>query len=141
MYQPDYRPSRRISNHEEPAADSEVSTEATTIDLTEMHREHCPYRNATTQHASGSLAGLNASEILHRVAATYARDHRRRSLEQSTRQTEGQDEGSPETVASPAPTLSRAEIEMQDKERESRLRKLKSLFSIKRRSKTVVPAP
>jgi len=133
MYQPDYKPSHSSSD--------DGSESSATIDLVEMHREHCPWRNVETQKASGSLSGLNACQILQRVVMTYARERRRRSDEQakSSRQADndeneadGQDAHAP---VSPAP--SRAEIAQQDKDRESRLHKLKSLFSVRKRSAPV----
>jgi hypothetical protein len=134
MYQPDYRPhAPSSSNPEEENDDNAV------IELVEMHREHCPWRNAASQQASGSLKGLNACQIMQRVVATYARDQRRRSDEH----THGEDAdggGKVEAAVTDTPRLSRQEILQQDKERESRLRKLKAMFTIKRRSKSVPKA-
>lgn len=133
MYQPDYLNKRR-------RADDDEEEEEASIDLIEMHREHCPWRNPTTQKATGSLAGLNASQILQRVVATAARDHRRRSHEPvaivgAQQIQEDVDEVLPEVTQ----TLSRAEVAQQDKERESRLRKLRNLFNIKRKSTSTLP--
>jgi hypothetical protein len=131
MYQPDYRP---------PGSDSEnEDSEDAAIDLVEMHREHCPWRNPTTQKASGTLKGLNACQILQRVVSTFARDQRRRSDEQTQNgATDPTDDMDASTTDTPA--LSRDEVAAQDKERESRLRKLKAMFTIKRRSKSVPKA-
>ncbi|EME88136.1 uncharacterized protein MYCFIDRAFT_75970 [Pseudocercospora fijiensis CIRAD86] len=129
MYQPDYRSSRRSNNEDEVNSENFAI-----IDLVELHRDHCPWRNPTTQKASGSLSGLHAIQILHRVVSTCARDHRRRSQEHEPAEV-AQDE-TPES----ARILSREEIIQQDQERESRLRKLKNLFSIKRRSTTKTPS-
>jgi hypothetical protein len=131
MYQPDYRPANTGSRDEE--TDDEAM-----IDLVEMHREHCPWRNPATQKASGSLKGLNACQIMQRVVSTYARDQRRRSDEQNA---DGGITDDAEAVPQTTPRLSRQEIMEQDKERESRLRKLKAVFTIKRRSKSVPKAP
>lgn len=135
MYQPGYRASRTSSDDED-LADS-------TVDLVEMHRDHCPWRNPATQRATGTLTGLNAIQILHRVVATYAREQRRKSAEQakSIQQFAADDEaeaGEGADVPPLSPALSRAEVDQQDKERESRLRKLKSLFTIKRRPTSAV---
>jgi len=129
MYQPDYKRSRPTSS------DDETEEEAAVVDLLEMHREHCPWRNGSTQVASGSLAGLSASEILHRVVTTYARDTRRKSQEQ-VGELDGQEgeEANGEEAEVQIPKASREEVAKQDKERESRLRKLKSLFSVRRKS-------
>lgn len=132
MYQPDYRPHGSSSDDEE-------SKYNAIVDLAEMHREHCPWRNAATQQASGSLKGLNACQILQRVVSTYARDQRRRSDEQSANGTTNQADDS-ETTPAGTSGLSRQEIAEQDKERESRLRKLKAMFTLKRRSKSVPKA-
>ncbi|KAM0723498.1 hypothetical protein Q7P37_000485 [Cladosporium fusiforme] len=132
MYQPGYKPGKKPSDN-----DDEEEEEIATIDLVEMHREHCPWRNATTQKATGGLAGLNASQIMHRVVSTYAREQRRRSDEQNRGVEDVQTPGSPEVEV---PKLSREEIERQDKERESRLRKLKRMFTVKRSSK-IIEAP
>ena len=130
MYQPDYRPANTGSDDEE-AGDKAF------IDLVEMHREHCPWRNSATQKASGSLKELNACQIFPRVVSTYARDQRRRSDEQTANGGIA-DDAAP--VPQCTPRLSRQEIMEQDKERESRLRKLKAMFTIKRRSKSVPKA-
>ena len=134
MYQPDYRPA-----HSKP--DDEDSQDAATIDLVEMHRDHCSWRNATTQKASGSLSGLNACQILLRVVSTYAREQRRRSDEKSGAVLNDQpgQQNATENVTEELPVLSREEVAQKDKERESRLRRLKSLFTIKRRSKQTAP--
>ncbi|KAF2161748.1 hypothetical protein M409DRAFT_69555 [Zasmidium cellare ATCC 36951] len=132
MYQPDYkRPGTSSSDH----TPNDEGDEAGILDLTEMHRDHCPWRNAITQKATGSLDGLNACQVLQRVVSTAARDHRRRSAPQNVDETD--DEPASET-ASIQP--SKEEIARTDKERESRLRKLKNLLSIKRRPTTKVPA-
>ncbi|KYG41552.1 hypothetical protein M433DRAFT_7861, partial [Acidomyces richmondensis BFW] len=127
MYQPGYQPSHIGEDDEEEYPP--------TVHLVEMHRDHCPWRNPTTQKASGTLSGQNACQILHRVVSTCAREQRRRSDEmlKTTHNSEhDEDELESMTLASPAP--SREEIEKQDKERESRLRKLKALFTFKRNS-------
>ena len=135
MYQPGYRPAR-------PSSDDEDNENVVAIDLLEMHRDHCPWRNPEAQNASRSLSGLNASQILQRVASTYAREQRRKSEEsqKTTQQLQSEDqdqdeEEEEEEVADPplSPAPSMEENARQDKERESRLKKLKSLFTIKRR--------
>ena len=132
MYQPDYRPPGHDSDNEE-------NEDSALIDLVEMHREHCPWRNSVSQKASGSLKGLNVCQILQRVVSTFARDQRRRSDEQTQNGTTDQPDEE-EAMPMDAPVLSREEVAAQDKERESRLRKLKAMFTIKRRSKSVPKA-
>lgn len=127
MYQPDYKSGRN-------SLDNDDDEDSGTIDLLEMHRDHCPWRNSESQNATGSLTGLNASQILQRVVSTSVRDHRRRSDDHATVVSDPlQDEQVEEPVLDSPAKLSREEIARQDKERESRLHKLKSLFSIKRR--------
>ncbi|KAK3113392.1 hypothetical protein LTR53_009353 [Teratosphaeriaceae sp. CCFEE 6253] len=133
MYEPGYRPTRTSSDDDD--------EDASVIDLVEMHREHCPWRNPDTQKASGSLTGLSASQILQRVVSTYAREQRRKSEEsrKTAQQIEVEDDDAEveiEGPSSPAPSME--EVARQDKDRESRLKKLKSLFTIKRRP-TVKP--
>jgi hypothetical protein len=142
MYQPGYRRASTASTATATTtADADApDTDPTTIDLVEMHRDHCPWRNPHTQHTTGSLAGLNAAEILHRVAATCVRDQRRRSAAHDPAGGAPRDEevASPEP-GTPSSILSREEVARQDKERESRMRKLKGLFNIKRRSGVKTP--
>lgn len=125
MYQPDYKSGRHSSDSED--------EESGTIDLLEMHRDHCPWRSPESQKATGSLSGLNACQILQRVVSTSVRDHRRRSDDHNAVADTLQSEQVEKSAMSSPPRLSREEIALQDKERESRLHKLKSLFSIKRR--------
>lgn len=133
MYQPDYRRPRSSGSANTQGEDEDE--EAGLLDLSELHRDHCPWRTSATQKATGSLDGLNACQVLQRVVSTAARDHRRRSTHQQD--VEDVEEDSHDTVA-PAP-LSREETARADKERESRLRKLKNLLSIKRRPTTKLP--
>jgi hypothetical protein len=136
MYQPNYKPTRRTAD------DHEDGEDLPTIDLVEMHREHCPWRNPETQKASSTLAGLNASQILQRIVSTYAREQRRRSDQQkrAADHPDGEEDEEKEAPsASPTTSLTREEIAKQDAERESRLRKLKRLFTIKRKSAPVPP--
>ena len=130
MYQPGYQPAHSSSD--------DGTDDAAIIDLVEMHRDHCPWRNPDTQRSAGTLNGLNACQILQRVVSTHAREQRRRAEQQ---QKAGQqpelDEadglgGERSPPASPAP--SKEEVARQDKERESRLKRLKSLFTVKRKS-------
>lgn len=127
MYQPSYR-SKHLSEE-----DGDESSQAT-VDLLEMHRYYCPWRNAESQKATESLHGLNASQILARVVASCVRDHRRRTRDDRSYLDEEPENAAPEPNDEPATVLSREEVVRQDKDRESRLRKLKNLFSVKRRT-------
>jgi hypothetical protein len=131
MYQPGYRPGRTNNNSDE-HNEKDWDDELVFIDLVEMHREHCPWRNSVSQKATGSLAGLHASQILHRVVSTWVREQRRKCNEQQDVVDDVQSMGSPE-IERPKP--SREEVARQDMERESRLRKLKRMFTVKRTSK------
>lgn len=133
MYQPEYRrPGTRGSEH----TASEDDADAGILDLAELHRDHCPWRNSATQKATGSLGGLNACQVLQRVVSTAARDQRRKSTPQNF---DDEDDEPVREVAAVQP--SKEEVARTDKERESRLRRLKNLLNIKRRPTTkVVPA-
>jgi hypothetical protein len=133
MYQPGYKPGKQT---DEPNENDDEEDGNAVIDLVEMHREHCPWRNAATQNATGSLAGLNACQILHRVVSTYAREQRRKSDDQRGVRDESETPGSP---LAERPKPSREEIELQDKERESKLKRLKKMFTVKRSSKLGAP--
>lgn len=131
MYQPGYRPGKTNdkSNEDDPEDEGDMK-----VNLVEMHREHCPWRNPVSQKATGSLAGLNACQILHRVVSTWTKEQRRKSSEQQEVVEDAESVGSLEAER---PKLSREEIERQDKERESKLRKLKKMFTVKRSSKVI----
>jgi hypothetical protein len=143
MYQPEYIASHREQDDTAENREDDVPESHDGLDLIELHREHCPWRNANSQCATGSLHGLNASQILHRIATTCARDNRRRSndkLGSAVGEQHADDDGG-ETdpgLVSERPATSREEVARQDKERESRLRKLKNLFNIKRRAPKAV---
>lgn len=129
MYQPGYdRPAATPGSSDEAshaADDTDRSLDALT-----MHREYCPWRDATSQCASGSLAGLNASEILVRVAKTYIREQRRQHSH-DTIQKENVDT-SPDSADLDPPKLTREEEDKADRERESKLQKLKRLLTVRR---------
>jgi hypothetical protein len=143
MYQPDYHSGRPKSTASTAGPADEVDgrdeeeeeeEDQTTIDLVNMHRDHCPWRNAASQSATGSLAGLNAIQILHRVVSTCGRDHRRRSDDHVVLAgTEDRVEDEAEETEVTPVVVSREETARQDKERESRLRKLKNLFNFQRK--------
>jgi hypothetical protein len=136
MYQPEYIASHRRNDEAADGDELNSSEDHPGLDLIEMHREHCPWRSADSQCATGSLHGLNASQILQRIATTCARDHRRRSDGNSRHVAAAEDDERDDDHASASerPAVSRDEVARQDKERESRLRKLRNLFNIKRRA-------
>lgn len=138
MYQPGYKPATFSSSVLLPTS---VSEAAPTIDLEEMHRDHCPWRNGASQNASGNMSGMNACQILQRVVATWAREQRRRSHELQTAALPAVMSGDEDRGAEGLreAVMSRQEVADKDQERESRLRKLKKLLSIKRRPNAINP--
>lgn len=135
MYQPGYK-----STHATSSDDDAEETDSSTIDLVETHREYCPWRNPSSQKAAGTLSGMNASQILQRVVSTYAREQRRKSDQQArdVNHVDNADENEDDHdgVEADVMSLSRTEIDEQDKERESRIQKLRRLLTIKKRPKT-----
>lgn len=139
MYQPDYKPPRFDDDDEEEQDRS--------LDLIQLHREHCPWRNPTTQAATGNYAGRSAQSILLDVLDRYIDEQRRRSrgtvqgpatagndVESDAGATDdGRESLALETLPS-MPELSRAETEKHDKERLSKLRRLKTVLGFKRRA-------
>ncbi|KAI7155085.1 hypothetical protein KC349_g7215 [Hortaea werneckii] len=133
MYQPGYKPARSSPDDDDQTA--------AIVDLVELHREHCPWRNPDSQSALGTLKGLNACQVLQTCVSAFVKDERRREERQrrSAHQIETNEDGEDHVSAPSSPAPSRDEIEKQDKERESRLKRLKSLFTIKRKSTVVSP--
>ena len=133
MYQLGYKPARSSPDDDDQTA--------AIVDMVELHREHCPWRNPDSQSALGTLKGLNACEVLQTCVSAFVKDERRREERQrrGVHQPETSEDGEDHESAPPSPAPSRDEIEKQDKERESRLKRLKSLFTIKRKSTIVSP--
>ncbi|KAG9716059.1 zf-C3HC-domain-containing protein, partial [Aureobasidium melanogenum] len=138
MYQPDYKPHRFDDDDEEEQDRS--------LDLVQLHREHCPWRNPSTQAATGNYAGKSAHSILLDVLDRYIDEQRRRSrgtvqgaaatdnMESDAGATDdGRESLALETLPS-MPELSRAETEKHDKERLSKLRRLKTVLGFKKRA-------
>ncbi|WPG98979.1 Hypothetical protein R9X50_00178100 [Acrodontium crateriforme] len=138
MYQPGYKSTHAASSSPEPQ-----EAGSSTINLAETHREYCPWRNPTSQKAAGTLSGMNASEILQRVVSTYAREQRRKSDQQTRDVNHVEESDGDDGVEADVISLSRTEIDEQDKERESRIQRLKRLLTIKKRPKgkatTILP--
>ncbi|KAK5000681.1 hypothetical protein LTR66_000528 [Elasticomyces elasticus] len=107
MYDPGYK-RRRTQSGEDAEEDDDDDEQPSELDLVELHREHCPWRNPSSQC---STAG--------RPAAAGGEE-----------QVSNEDEDGA-SATSETPTFSREEIEKQDKEREGRLKKLKRAFTIK----------
>ncbi|KAH0290433.1 zf-C3HC-domain-containing protein [Aureobasidium namibiae CBS 147.97] len=144
MYQPDYKPHRFSTDD-----DDEDSPQDRSLHLIQLHREHCPWRNSTTQAATGNYAGKCAYEILLDVLDRYIDEQRRRSrgtiqgtvageVESDAGVTEdGRESLALETLPS-MPELSRTETEKLDRERLSKLRRLKTVLGFKRRAPPAV---
>merc|ERR1711939_408093 len=100
-----------------------------------------PWRNPDIQCALGTLKGLNACQVLQTCVSAFVKDERRREERQrrGVHQPDTNEDEEGHESALPPPAPSRDEIEKQDKERESRLKRLKSLFSIKRKSTVAAP--
>jgi hypothetical protein len=140
MYQPDYKP-HRFSDDD----DDEDGQQDRSLHLIQLHREHCPWRNSTTQAATGNYAGRSAYEILLDVLERYIDEQRRRSrgtiqgpvadgeVESDAGAIDDDESLALETLPS-MPELSRAETEKHDKERLSKLRRLKTVLGFKKRA-------
>jgi len=143
LYQPDYV--RPQSSHSD--LEGEDQNDAHVLDPVEMHREHCPWRNGTNQAATGEYKGQPAWKILWDVIGRYADEQRRRSRvgisvhETSSRtatpaagEEEAEQEADLDHPEIDPPQVSREEIQRLDKERITKLRKLKRMFSVKKKA-------
>lgn len=166
MYQPDYKRKTHSIAHDEAGeigddnpADQE-DQEDRSLNLVDLHREHCPWRNGESQCAQGGdYAGWPAWRIQFSILERCADEYRRRSRGQlvtSSREgavSEGDAAAADDGVVGEEgtsvadglelmPELTREETEKLDKERTSKLRRLKSVFgfnkarTIKRREST-----
>lgn len=132
MYQPGYK-SRTV--HSDDDDDDDEDNEGTSsLNLLDMHREYCPWRSAQSQQASGSLAGMNAHEILMKVISIYVKEKRRKSDLESRPETPKA--VIPDSSVATTPKPSRLEVAQQDRDRETKLAKLKRLLSVKRTPRT-----
>ena len=142
LYQPEYV--RPPSSHSDP--EGEDPNDRHVLDPVEMHREHCPWRNGTNQAATGEYKGQPAWKILWNVVGRYADEQRRRSrvgiaVHESVSRAAtpvGEDEVDAaverEDEEIDQPQMSREEIQRLDKERITKLRKLKRMFSVKKKA-------
>jgi len=145
MYQPEYKPHRFSED------DEDDEPQDRSLHLIQLHREHCPWRNPNTQAATGNYAGRCAHEILLDVLDRYIDEQRRRSrgtiqgpvgvdgeVESDAGATDdGRESLALETLPS-MPELTRTETEKQDKERLSKLRRLKTVLGFKKRAPPAV---
>lgn len=139
MYQPSYTPHRFDDDDDEP--------QDRTLDLLALHRDHCPWRNPTTQSATGNYSGKSAHAILLDVLDRYIDEQRRRSrgtvqgpvgneVQSVDVDADERESLSLETLKS-MPDLSREETEKMDTERLSKLRRLKQVLGFKRKGAKV----
>lgn len=115
---------------DKPADDGSPTKEPLSFDPT-VHRDYCPWVNPTSQCALGKFKGLSGWEI---GAEYMISDAQRRKRTENHGET-------PADTTSEAPMTddedaesrpSREEIEQQDRVRDSRLRRLKAAFSVRR---------
>jgi len=103
--------------------------DAMTFNPVDLHRQHCPWKNVTSQAESGVFKGLAAWQ----VQVQLVKNMRRRV--QINEYDLGDDEGEDEDLEVDGEELPRKtweEIEKEDRERESRLRRLRKAFTIKK---------
>lgn len=137
MYQPDYKPHRF-------ADDDDDEEEDRSVNLIQLHREHCPWRNSASQAATGNYSGKCAHEILLDVLDRYIDEQRRRSRGVIQSPHAENEEGSDGAVVDEGreslalesmpsmPELTREETNKLDKERLSKLRRLRKVLGFKR---------
>ncbi|KAF1813437.1 zf-C3HC-domain-containing protein [Eremomyces bilateralis CBS 781.70] len=100
-----------------------------------MHRDYCPWVNADSQCALGKFKGLNGWEICAEFLLTDARrrQHAEKRREEALAASMpaahvSEDEDREQEASKP----NREEIEQQDRVRDSKLRRLKAAFSVRR---------
>jgi hypothetical protein len=103
--------------------------DAMTFNPIDLHRQHCPWKNVTSQAESGVFKGLAAWQVQVQLVKNMKR--RVQTNEYDVGDEEGEDEDL-EVDREELPRKSWEEIEKEDRERESRLRRLKKAFTIKK---------
>lgn len=159
MYQPDYKRPGMSSNANTDDHDDdhdgnmgkEEEEDDRSLDLIDLHREHCPWRNSVTQSATGEYKDLPAWKILHNVLTRYADEQRRRSRDHNVlaRVVSGTETIIQESehlvlgaeVGGEMPELTREETERLDKERTSRLMRLKKVLGFNKKRASVASSP
>lgn len=97
------------------------------LDPVALHREHCPWKNPTSQNGFGRFAGMAAWEIQNEsICSTISRTQRQKRL--STRIEENFDD-------TDSPRQSREEVDNEDRARESKLARLRRALSVKKLKK------
>jgi hypothetical protein len=97
------------------------------FDPVDLHREHCPWKNVASQCSSGTLAGMPGWQILVTLATSGAR--KRVEADAVTLR------GSEDSEESSRPK-SRSEVEAEDKNRRSRIQRIKRAFTVKKKSRS-----
>ena len=101
--------------------------DAMTFHPVDLHRQHCPWKNVTSQAESGVFKGLAAWQVQVQLVKNM------RTRVQMNEYDVGDEEGEDEDLdGEELPMKSWEEIEKEDRERESRLRRLKKAFTIKK---------
>lgn len=119
-------------------SDSTEDDDSMKFDPISLHRTHCPWQNATSQSGLGSYSGHAAWEIVVELLGLEAsRVERRRSVrsEKAVVDQANEEDLDEEEETLPVSRASRDETERQDKERETRLARLKRAFSTRHTSK------
>lgn len=115
------------------AGEEVVGAAVSCLDVTNEHREYCPWRNPVSQSGSMTSASLAGWEIVLRVLKNdyYLRTNGERAASKITRQATPQREGTP-VVDEEIDDADAASIrDENDKKRWARLRRVKSLFNTK----------
>lgn len=103
-------------------------TDTMTFHPVDLHRQHCPWKNVASQAESGVFKGLSAWQVQVHLVKNMRR--RVQTNEYDVGDEEGEDENLEDGEELPAKSWE--EIEKEDRERESRLRRLKKAFTIKK---------
>jgi hypothetical protein len=97
----------------------------------DQHREHCPWKNLTTQCAPGRLEGMAGWQVLVSLVKGYRRHDRSPTKKTPSRPvsayTDGSELGEDEELYQ-----SREEQDKEDKERKGRLQRLKRAFTVRK---------
>lgn len=114
------------------ASPPRASDAAMTFDPVDLHREHCPWKNAASQCGVGGFRGLAGWQVL--VELVKGSRQRREHEERESRVGEVAELGGGEgrSAVGEEEEMSREDIVAKDRERESRLARLKKAFSVKK---------
>lgn len=109
------------------------------LDLISQHREHCPFRNPASQAGTGDFSSLPAWQILYTTVSRWAEEQSRRSgsfsRDPAPEPMRGRLGHSVQITAGGA-ALSRDQVNKLDRERMTKMRKLRKALGIFRRPST-----